>query len=193
MKGSPIANRPTDGQARIWQALKTGRSLTTIEMVDASGMSRPSVQWVVRSWVIQGFALTEGAGNQQRYRLTPEGVALAETPMPYKVGSAHPAGRAAQHLWTAARMLPDWTVDELAAHAIAGPVDAIPEAEVRNFVNILARAGYIKVLRKARPGGSAARYRLIRNTGPQPPTERRIRVVWDPNLGELTHVPEVSA
>ncbi|MDP2064178.1 MAG: hypothetical protein Q8Q63_03405 [Phaeovulum sp.] len=35
------------------------------------------------------------------------------------------------------------------------------------------------------PGRREAIYRLIRNTGPRPPRERRVRAVWDDNLGEL--------
>jgi hypothetical protein len=41
---------------------------------------------------------------------------------------------------------------------------------------------------KALPGRREAIYRLVRDTGPRPPRERRVRAVWDENLGEYTYI-----
>ena len=42
---------------------------------------------------------------------------------------------------------------------------------------------------KARPGVRAARYRLVRDTGPRAPRERRVRALWDDNERRYAHVP----
>ena len=41
------------------------------------------------------------------------------------------------------------------------------------------------MVRKAVPGRSQAVYRLVRNTGPQPPMIQRVRQVFDPNTNTV--------
>ena len=86
-----------------------------------------------------------------------------------------------------------FTIPEITACSITPEVPSIAEYHVRNFVNLLLRSGYLKVLRKARHGKHLARYRLIRNTGPKPPVEKRVRATWDPNLHEVTHFPDLAS
>ena len=50
----------------------------------------------------------------------------------------------------------------------------------------------MRVTRKAKPGVNEAFYRLIRDTGPRAPVEKRVRAIYDPNEERLTHVAGVS-
>jgi hypothetical protein len=68
-----------------------------------------------------------------------------------------------------------------------------PEFEVslgtaQEYCQMLARSGHLRVMTKALPGRREAIYRLVRDTGPRPPRERRVRAVWDENLGEYTYI-----
>ena len=59
--------------------------------------------------------------------------------------------------------------------------------EAQDYCRFLASAGYLKVIRKATPT-LTPRYKLIKNTGPLPPRERRVRAVYDDNLEQFTYV-----
>lgn len=81
---------------------------------------------------------------------------------------------------------------DLAAHSNTPEVAVTPEA-AREYCQMLTRAGYLRVERAAIPGRREAVYRLIKNTGPRPPMERRVRAVFDENLGEIVHVAGVPS
>ena len=57
----------------------------------------------------------------------------------------------------------------------------------KEYCTMLTQAGYLKVLRKASPPKKPAVYKLVRNTGPQPPQIQRVKQVFDPNLDEVTY------
>ena len=107
---------------------------------------------------------------------------------PIVKASALPKGVAAQHLWNGARTLPRFTADELRRHSPVG--DRITDDELRSFINLLLRARYAKIARKRRDADTT--YRLIRNSGPLPPVEVRVRAVWDQNDSRIAHMPEVT-
>ena len=56
------------------------------------------------------------------------------------------------------------------------------------YCQLLLKAEYLRVQQKAVPGRREASYRLIRNTGPLPPMERRVRAVIDQNEGKVTYL-----
>jgi len=92
----------------------------------------------------------------------------------------------ARQLWRAARRLRDFTPTDLKAHCSAEL--KVETEEASDYCQILLRADYLAVIRKAAPGIHEARYRLLINNGPAPPQEKRVRAVWDPNLGEYVHI-----
>ncbi|KAF0674353.1 hypothetical protein PMES_03357, partial [Profundibacterium mesophilum KAUST100406-0324] len=101
-------------------------------------------------------------------------------------------GRPAENMWTAARMLTTFSPRDLAAHSTTDDV-LVSEDDARLFCGFLLRGSYVRVIRKAAPGKREARYKLVRNTGPRPPVERRLRAIWDENTGQYTHIPGVDA
>lgn len=64
--------------------------------------------------------------------------------------------------------------------------------DARAYCSALLKSGHLKVVRKSVPGKREAMYRLIRNTGPQPPRERRVTGIWDENLGRYLYLPGVE-
>lgn len=139
----------------------------------------------VRRWLRQGKveALGKAGGQTIRYRVTGA-----------EVLPRHPTGRggaqsAQGNMWRTMRaMRTAFTPTDIAAHSTTDAV-AVSHDDARGFCQMLTRAGYLRVVRKALPPRREAVYQLIRDTGPRPPRERRLRVVWDDNRGEITHLP----
>lgn len=88
-----------------------------------------------------------------------------------------------QNMWTAMRQLKGFTARDLAAHAATE--DAPVSLEVaQDYCRALLGARFLSVTRKAVPGKTQASYRLIRDTGPHAPREKRVRAVIDANTEE---------
>lgn len=91
------------------------------------------------------------------------------------------------NMWRSMRMLQEFSPLDISAHSTTEEVE-VTEEIAASYCRMLVTAGYLRVVRKAVPGRRTAVYRLIRNTGPKPPRERRVRAVYDDNLDEFVHV-----
>lgn len=102
-----------------------------------------------------------------------------------------PASDPQVNMWRTARRLKDFSATDLVAWSSTEetPVD---HKAARRFCELLLRGGYVRVTRKAKHGVNDAFYRLIRDTGPRAPVEKRVRAIYDPNEERLTHVAGVS-
>jgi len=141
----------------------------------------------IRRWLKLGKieALGKQGGTTERYRVIGE---TRQAPAPDPVRQS-PAG----NMWRAMRAFrAPFTAVDIAAHSSTEDV-AVGLDDARAFCQMLVRAGYLRVLRTAVPGKREAIYRLVRDTGPRPPRERRVRAIWDPNLDEFTHLPAGGA
>ncbi|SFD74132.1 hypothetical protein SAMN05428997_1488 [Bosea sp. CRIB-10] len=120
----------------------------------------------------------------------------APAPVQRRADFADDRGRRAQQLWTAIRALRQFTIREL---AVAASTDAVPVTQVRarEYVGVLAKAGYVvEVGQRAHPG-LIARWRLMpaKNTGPKAPaTLAGGTVLYDRNLDEAVNLnaPETT-
>ena len=86
----------------------------------------------------------------------------------------------AQNMWTAMRQMKSFNPRDLAAHATTQETEVTLEA-AQDYCRALLGAGYLAVARKAIPGKVPAIYRLVRDTGPRPPREKRVRALIDDN------------
>ncbi|MBN8290561.1 hypothetical protein JI664_01155 [Rhodobacter sp. NTK016B] len=139
----------------------------------------------VRRWMRLGKVecLGKGDGQTMRYRVV--GAALEPKPPVNRIGPQTPE----LNMWRTIRaMRVAFTPTDIAAHATTDTVE-VSQKQARNYCQMLTRAGYLRVVRKALPPRREAVYQLIRDTGPRPPRERRLRVVWDDNEGEIAHLP----
>lgn len=138
----------------------------------------------IRRWVRAGTVepLGKGDGTTERYRVRGETRPVPAAPAPAK---QTPDG----NMWRAMRAFrAPFTAVDIAAHSTTDTIAVGPD-DARAFCQMLLRSGYLRVLRTAVPGKREAIYRLIRDTGPKPPRERRVRAIWDPNLDAFTHLP----
>ena len=179
----------TDPRQAVWDALRLLDAFTSADLT-AAGASRMAVHNYLTAWEAAGHI--RRTGLRDRFVVYERRSEAAEAPdVPVRAGDRLPKGRAAQQLWTAARFLDGFDAIDLSSHASTEAL-AVTPGEAQAFASMLLRAGYLKVVRKARPPQHLARYRLLRNTGPEAPFEKRVRAVYDPNKGEYVHVPEVQ-
>lgn len=163
-----------------WAVAERLGTFSYSDVAAAAHISKDIAKGHIRKWVAEGACqmISEGGrgkGQPHMFR------ALARRTR--AVRTVHPT----QNVWNAMRGLRSFTPTDLAAHATTEDVTVTTEA-ARAYCQALLRAEYLKVERKAIPGRREAIYRLIRNTGPRPPRERRVRAVVDDNLGQIVHV-----
>jgi len=140
-----------------------------------------TVRRILKRWTSSGRVVCEGLGRRHRkvYRMTD------------RARIAHPTGNADWNMWRSARMLGQFTAVDIQMHSNTASAE-VSAANAHRFCTMLLRGGYLRVVRKAVSGRHPAMYRLIRDTGPKPPVERRVRAIWDPNTREFAHVAEPS-
>ncbi len=152
------------------------------ELSQASGCSVETAQAIIKGWLVDGAVVeTQQRGNggvRQMVTVNPD----------FKQPALTDNGRtSADNMWFAARRLRTFSPTDLAAHATT-PVLAVSATEAATYCRALLAAGYLRVSRKANPKSAReAIYHLVRDTGPRPPREKRVRAVVDANTGE-THL-----
>jgi hypothetical protein len=169
--------------AAIRAAADAATTFTADELAQASGQSVWAVLRNLTAWRSRGEA----------EKVTADEDAVARWKMVVLPGKPKRSGAGAQTetvLWDTVRLLGTFTAWDVKIH-IPETRAQVTEDEVRRYLGMLLKAGYLKVIRKAIPGQRTAKYRLIKNTGPLPPVERRTVIVQDPNLDQTVYVAPV--
>ncbi|WP_126976499.1 hypothetical protein [Frigidibacter oleivorans] len=175
----------SDNYRRAWKtACELGR-FTAADIAAPLKVSPITVRHYISVWERNGeITFLERQGTRLFYQ-----VAKAEE---QQVNSTQPLSPdPLWNMWAAARLLQRFTPLDIAIHANT-PETPVSEADASAYCQLLLRGGYLRVLEKARPPRRRATYRLIRNTGPEAPVEKRVRAVLDPNLGEYVHIAGAS-
>lgn len=178
--------------SQAWDKARDLGTFTVAQLRDAAVISQSSADNYLAAFRRRGLAeeVRRHEDGTRVYAITDQGarqVAPFEGEAP---AAAAPADRGSKqaNMWRAIRGLPSFSPRDVAVHATAGGV-VVSEREATAYCQMLARAGYLRTTRGAIPGKRLAIYRLIRNTGPHAPVERRVRAVWDENEGAFTHLP----
>ena len=137
------------------------------------------------------------------YRLSERGLIQVQAGFRINSGPAKPHGKIRrQHdtfrvrAWKAMRVLGIFTLGEVIAAAERGETD--PSYNLRHYVRVLVKAGYVVELRSKSQGTKPTssgfkRFRLIRNTGALAPVYRpEPRVLFDFNTGAEIQIAEVT-
>ncbi|SUZ34108.1 hypothetical protein ROE7235_03890 [Roseibaca ekhonensis] len=172
--------------ALIWTAACELGEFTYADLAARAEVSLSTVQNVVKAWLRQERAveLDKGPKRALRFRVVADGQVPAELRAD---GRKRRAETAQGNCWTAMRRLRSFTPTDIAAHASTDTCE-VRRDFAQSYCQMLSRAGYLHVLKKALPGRREATYRLARNSGPLAPVERRVRAVYDPNESQITHV-----
>jgi len=139
---------------------------------------------LVKGGYVQKIAPTEkGIGQPVHYRLVKGGL---DAPRLRKDGTEVTMGSNREQMWRTMKMGDTFSAADLAINASTAHV-SVNEADAKDYIKHLYKAGYLALVKKAKPGCNQARYRLIpsRNTGPQSPQIQRVKQVFDPNLNEV--------
>lgn len=166
--------------ALAWTAALSMRRFTYFSLADCIGRDIKRVSAEVRKWEVAGkVSRVDDPGNKIVFALTDS----AETIQPRS-----PKRRESLHgnMWTVMRGVPAFSPVDLVAQATTEQVK-VSLKEAREYCGLLLRAGYLRVIQKAKPNRREASYKLIRNTGPFPPREKRVRAVFDPNSDSYVH------
>jgi hypothetical protein len=141
-------------------------------------------KWM-REWVETGLLTVVGVEDRKTIHQVvarPE-TAPSDRIVPRRIES--PRG----NMWTAMRQMTTFGPLDISVAASTETTPISPALAVE-YCRMLLRIGYLRVIRKAVPGVRDPVYRLIRNTGPRPPVERRVALVWDPNTEAWLGHPE---
>lgn len=178
-----MTNRRKNVSDPCWEKAKELGRFTYPELIAACGASYDKVVRRVRKWQLEGAIAIEHVGGTRRVSaevINPDwGTSPQTAPLPRSKSPEH-------DMWTAMRLLTSFAPVDIAAHASIDP------AVARDYCRALSRIGYLRTTRTAIPGVRDAAYRLIRNTGPRGPRIRRVRGVWDENLGQFLPLREAN-
>lgn len=178
------------GHVTLWDTAKRLGDWTYASLADAAGMTYFQVTRHVRGWEQAGAVSAVSLDPDRRTRfavINPEAIDVAQDARP--AIPARPRQTPAGNMWTAMRGLGSFTPVDLAAHASTEEVQVTLDA-ARAYARALARGGYLRIVRKAIPGKREAIYRLVRNTGPLAPRERRVTLLYDANQDAFVGGPE---
>lgn len=184
---SAIARRMQAERELALNAARIRGTFTYGEIAADLEIAHDRAAGLVRRLVDEGLAVFDHVreGGRRVYRVCLTGSAATppdpdDRPPPLSVNPT-------LNLWRSMRGLRVFTPRDLAAHSTTDTC-TVSERQAQAYCQTLVRADYLRVERKAIPGRQQAVYRLIRNTGPTPPEERRVRAIWDQNLRRIVHV-----
>lgn len=163
-----------------WNAALLLKTFSVSDLAEKAELSDHQAYYFIQIWIKEGLILREVAGliELQRFR-----VLAVEGARPQIDSVETPPG----NMWTAMRGLRSFSPRDIAAHATS-ELTVVTLEMAQSYCQMLVRASYLRVMDKAIPGRRDAVYRLIRNTGPRPPVERRVRVVIDENQQKIVHI-----
>lgn len=159
-----------------WAAAQRMESFGYADIAIAMKVCLEQATLIVRSWDKAGIleVVREPKGKLRKLWRARDG---HRPVMPRRPRSAQ------DNLWQAARGLKSFQPSDLAIHATTEDI-AVGTEEASAYCRFLLAGGYLRTVRKAEPlRKREATYQLIRDTGPRPPVERRVRAIHDPNSG----------
>ncbi len=179
-------------QDAIWHAIRELRNFTSADLICHINRRLKVNDSTVESYLQR---LRKGgylSADKKRFKgscaishYTLEKDTGVETPCLRKDGSPSLQGRGREQLWRSMKILKAFDWDDLCLAASTEAVK-ISKLTAKEYVQSLHRAGYLSLIKEAKPG-TRARYRFLpsRNTGPRPPQVQRVKRVYDPNLDKV--------
>lgn len=168
------------GQQAIWEAIRARQTFTITDLWGVVDMHRKSIINYVHRLAKGGYVRQrDDFKKSYTYELVRD--AGHHAPRLTREGEPVRQGGGNQNMWRSMRMLGQFSPTDLAAHSTTETTQ-VSLLTAKAYCTALSKAGYLRVVSKARPPRKQAVYRLVRNTGPLPPQVQRVKQVWDPNL-----------
>lgn len=182
------ASREPQGRQPLWEEMVkfNGEPFTITDIHDQTYVSRHTIRSYLKSLVLAEYVERieppEGAIREEaaiRFKIIADPVPY-HAPRLNREGKPVVQGGGVENMWRTMRMLGQFSPRDLAAHATTDIVN-VSDTTAKSYCSLLLQAGFLKVVSKAQPPKKQAVYRLIRNTGPNPPMIQRTKQVFDPN------------
>ncbi|NRB18341.1 MAG: hypothetical protein HRU33_12420 [Rhodobacteraceae bacterium] len=174
------ATKPED-QLALWTFIRSQDSFIRSDLFKIEGVSKIAALRFFKTLNEAGLIRSVGkAGTTPQYSILSD----AELDQKEKTQRLSKEGR----IWCAIRIARRFSPLDLQLSLGQGS-DAISLQDIQRYCSMLARAGYLSVLRKARPDKYYAHYQLTNNSGPKPPLEKRVTVVIDTNEERIVYAP----
>ena len=165
-----------------WAEIEHLDSFTAPLLAERLGCPLARAQGYLKRWRAEGRVTCSGPGSDGRtlhYHVAPN-------PISDLTGCS-----TSQAMWTAMRLLRRFSPTDVLFSVSAARPD-ISLKEVQSYCQFLAKANVLRVLKKAGFGAREASYAVARNSGPLAPYQKRVRVLIDPNEGQIIWTPEVE-
>jgi hypothetical protein len=172
------------GHGVAWRAALARETWTYDDIVADSRLSYGQVQKLVSRWEEAGAVKATGVGPDRRTQYGVTDATVFDRLADVSEASPAPIRREQSdvgNMWTAMRGLATFSPVDISAQASTEEIE-VTVLRAREYCRTLLRHNYLKVVRKAVPGKREPVYRLIRNTGPVAPREKRVTVLEDVNV-----------
>lgn len=175
-------SREPEGRQPLWEEMVKfkGQPFIVNDIFEATYVNRRTISSYLTCLCAGGYAERfKGEDDLFNYRIIADPVPY-HAPRLNKQGKPVKQGGGVENMWRTMRMLSQFSPRDVAAHATTDIVN-VSDWAAKSYCSMLLRTGFLKVVTKATNGKSQAVYRLIRNTGPNPPMIQRTKQVFDPN------------
>jgi hypothetical protein len=193
------ASHEPEGRQPLWDEMVKfeGAVFTITDIFDATYVSRHTIRSYLSALVLAKYVEriepdtdARGADAAIRFRIIVD-PAPYNAPRLNRKGEPVTQGGGVENMWRTMRMLQQFTPRDLAAHSTTDLIN-VNETTAKSYCSTLLRAGFLRVVTKALPPKRQAVYRLIRNSGPNPPMIQRTKQVFDPNTKKAYPVEGTS-
>lgn len=171
------------GRDAVWAEIRKQRDFTYRSLQDATDIPKKTISDYLTGLEAAGIVKRTGSTEVGAVQFTLAKDKGVHAPRLRKDGSEVEQGRATEAMWSAMRLLKQFTPRDLAIHA---STDDAPVSDVhaKDYCQHLAKAAYLRIVTPSKPGKQAV-YQFVRFTGPKAPMIQRIKQVFDPNTGEV--------
>lgn len=178
---------------RMWATIRKLRKCTCMQLQEAAGapyLNLETIQDYLLALSRTGYLEAQNQqGHDARIKFDEVHFKLVkdslEAPRINKAGKPVTQGLATLAMWRAMKALKAFDYKDVQNAASLGTVCVVTAQSAKSYVLLLARAGYFRTVREAKPG-IPARYRLVRDTGAHAPAITRRKAVFDRNTGAFT-------
>ncbi|RJF94837.1 hypothetical protein D3874_03210 [Oleomonas cavernae] len=166
----------------IWAKIRQLQTFTIDQVATPARVDRSSARTFVFGLEKAGYLVRLDPNpdtKELRFQLAKD--AGAAVPRIGKDGERVTQGDLRAAAWRAMRSLKVFTIRDL--HVTSG----ISETDAKSYINYLVKAGFLAYRLKSKHAGQVSRLAFIesRFTGPKAPQVTSIKVVFDPNVGEV--------
>jgi len=186
------------GRKVMWAAIRKLRRFTVPELRGETAINLATLRTYIEGLERAGYLIRCGVRASQEPGAPSPIFELSrdvgiEAPRVRRDGAEVRQGRGREQMWRTMKLLREFSARELALHASTAQTP-VAEADAESYTRYLLKAGYLRVVKAARPGAKT-RYMFVRarNSGPYPPMIQRSRCVFDPNLHRIVWPTEAQS